>query len=472
MSQSIAVLIGNTSYEDLANLDCCANDVTQMHELLSATRKFSQIVDFIDKPVSTVKDALRRLSELEGGFEEIFLYFTGHGLSNADDFYMCFHGFKESSPNTTGLSREGAYELVRQFGAELSVVVIDACESGRNLIKNNVTPLARQLKSGFTNFVQISSSTESQSSLAGEQISLFTNEFIKACLEKKQGVIYYSDVESALRDAFKDHPSQTPYFIRQGTSQERLCSDASNLDKFRNIFFASPNNDKEMANPLEPQTAIALAEAAIKGIEARVPTKENAQIFIDRVFKATLDISGPIREVADFFDVRTVKYDDFAYALNKRSIISLLERRGGSDSFVESDVERKKRRKPFSDLSHIALGIMGTPDEYDESYNLYNRCKLKSVHVGIYFEPKYMALSRVFSEIVFLPRLTECLILTCNTKERRSGWGSFNEYEGTKEWKWSHHNWSDDPDIVASKYVSDPYDYVKKYVLSFGEEKG
>lgn len=43
-----------------------------------------------------------------------------------------------------------------------------------------------------------------------------------------------------------------------------------------------------------------------------------------------------------------------------------------------------------------------------------------------------MTLSRVFSEIVFLPRLTECLILTCNSQERRSGWGSFNEYEGKK----------------------------------------
>ncbi|MER8613297.1 caspase family protein [Mesorhizobium sp. M0435] len=470
MGQSIAVLIGNTRYNELSALDCCANDVAQMRGLLSATRKFTQILDFVDIPVSTVKDELRILSESEDGFEEVFLYFTGHGLSNADDFYMCFEGFKESSPNTTGLSRTDAFELVRQFAAELSVFVIDACEAGRSLIKSDVAPLARSLKSGFTSFVHFSSCAESQYSLAGDQISLFTDEFIKACLQKEQGSVYYSDVESALRDAFLNHSGQTPHFIRQGTSQEKFCNDANRLDDFRRTFLASPGNDGVQEETAPPVSAFALAKAAIEGVEARVPTKEDAQAFIDGVFEATLSNSGLTAEVADFFEVRTVKYDDFEYVQNKRSIVSLLERRGGSDSFVESDVERKKRRQPFGGLGLSALAALGTPDEYDETYNLFNHCKLESVHVGIYFEPKFMALNRIFSEIVFLPRLTECLILTCNSKERRSGWGSFNEYEGTKKWKWSHHAWSDNPAGVASKYVSDPYDFTKKYVLSFGEE--
>lgn len=214
MGQSIAVLVGNTRYNELAPLDCCANDVAQMRELLSATQKFSQILEFVDRPVSIVKDELRRLADLEGGFEEVFIYFTGHGLSNSEDFYMCFGEFKESSPNTTGMARTEAFDLVRQFEAEISVIVIDACEAGRNLIKSDAAPIARSLKSGFTNFVQFSSCTESQYSLAGDQLSLFTNEFIKACLQKEQGVVYYSDVESALRDAFLNNSGQTPHFIR------------------------------------------------------------------------------------------------------------------------------------------------------------------------------------------------------------------------------------------------------------------
>ncbi|NVO22627.1 caspase family protein [Donghicola mangrovi] len=470
MGQSVAVLIGNVEYDELSALACCANDVAQMHILLTETKKFSQIIQFVDEPVSFVKDELRKLTELEGGFEEVFLYFSGHGLSNSDDFYMCFKGFKEFSPNSTGLSRSDAFELVRNFNANLSVVVIDACEAGRNLIKNDVPPLARAMKSGFTNFVQISSCTENQFSLAGESISLFTEEFIKACLFKEQGAVYYTDVENALRDAFLRHPGQTPHFIRQGTSQEKFCDDASRLNEFRTGFWASQDEHETQEETAPAATAIALAKAVIENIETKVPSKEDAQAFIDGVFKTALNRNSLAPEIADFFKIRTVKYDDFHYVQNKKSVISLLSRRGGSDSFVESDVTKKKRRQPFGEFGLGTLAFLGMPDEYDETYHLLNHSKLEAVHVGIYFEPSYMALNRIFSEIVFLPRLTECLILTCNSKERRSGWGSFNEYEGTKEWKWSHHAWSDDPAEVAKEYVSDPFDFTTAYVLSFGEQ--
>lgn len=470
MSQSIAILIGNTKYDELSILDCCANDVCQIRGILSDTKKFSQIVDFLDQPVSTVKDELRKLTELEGGFEEVFFYFSGHGLSNTDDFYMCFENFKASSPNSTGLSRRDAFELIRKFDADLSVVVIDACEAGRNLIKNDTSPLSQDLKSGFSNFIQISSCTEYQSSLAGSQVSVFTNEFIKACLSKEQGVVYYSDVENALRDAFISHPSQTPHFIRQSTSHEKFCNDASHLKAFREVFLKPPEVDENQDGPVVPVDTFALAQVTIESIEARVPSKGDAQKFIDGVFEATLSNSNLAQEVVNFYEARTVKYDDFENVQNKRSVINLLERRGGSDSFVESDVERKTRQQPFGRFAANALAGLGLPDNYDTTYNIWNHCKLQSVHVGIYFDPKFMALNRVFSEIVFLPRLTECLVLTCNSYERRSGWGSFAEYEGKKEWSWSHHSWWDDPSEVAKKYVSDPYDFTKNYVLSFAKK--
>jgi hypothetical protein len=472
VSQNIAILIGNSKYDELSSLNCCVNDVHQMRDLLFATRKFTRIMDYVDKPVDLVKDQLRKLAESGDGFEEVFLYFSGHGLSNSDDFFMCFSDFKESSPNTTGLSRNDAFELIRQFKAELSVVVIDACEAGRNLIKNHVTPLSYTLKNGFSNFVQFSSCTESQFSLAGDKISIFTDEFIKACLNKEQGSVYYSDVESALRDAFLSHSSQTPHFIRQGTSQEKFCTDASHLNEFREKFLAILCSDNQVVAP--PATEFAQAKTAIEDIEVLIPTMTNAQKFINDVFEFTLNASENTPEITDFFDVRTVNYDDFELVQNKRSVIDLLRRRGGSDSFVESDIERTKRRQPFGDFygAASAFAALTPDDDYDTKYNIWNHCKLKSVHVGIYFEPKSMVLNRIFSEMVFLPRLTECLILTCNSYERRSGWDSFNEFEGIKKWKWSHHSWFDDPAEVAKEYVSDPYSFTKKYVLSFSESKG
>lgn len=472
MGQSIAILIGNTKYVELSTLACCANDVERMHGLLSATQKFSQIARFVDQPVSSVKDSLRELSSSGEDFDEVFLYFSGHGLSNSEDFYMCFESFRETSPNSTGLSRADAFDFIRQFNAELSVVVIDACEAGRNLIKSDGRPLARMLKSGFSNFVQIASCTEQQYSLAGDTISLFTDEFIKACILKESGAVYYSDVENALRDAFLQNPEQTPHFIRQGTSQEKFCVDASRLADFRSSYLDFPSIDEATVDVSTCTSPLALAKAAIEKIEKKVPSKNDAQRFIDVVFEETLRDSVSMPEITDFFDIREVKYGDFDNVRNKRSVINLLNRRGGSDSFVGSETLKAKRNRSFGALGLDALDFLSAPDEYDQNYNLLNHCGLDSVHVGIYFEPKFMALSRVFSEIVFLPRLTECLILTCNSKEPRSGWASFNEFEGTKEWNWSHHAWTDNPAEVASRYVSDPYEFTKEYVLSFAQQSG
>lgn len=472
MSQSIALLIGNTKYDGMSTLECCKNDVAQIRALLSGTQKFGQIVDFVDEPVSSVKDKIRKLAEVSDECPEVFFYFTGHGLSNSDDFFMCFNGFKETSPNTSGLSRKEAFELLRLFEADLSVVVVDACEAGRNLIKSDTPALSQSLKAGFSNFVQIASCTETQFSIAGDDISAFTDEFIQACLQKPEGPVYYSDVESALRDAFLNNSNQTPHFIRQGTSQERFCEDADRLSDFRSVYLKADMVSLTDDTESQPTTnSFTAAKAAIEKIEKEVPTKEEAQAFIDNVIEATLEMAKLSPEVSELFESRIVKFNDFEHVRNKESVINLLSRRGGSDRFVESTVERVKRQQPFGGLSTSVLASLGLRDEYDKTYDIENRCDLKSVHVGIYFEPQFMALARPFSEIVFLPRLTECLILTSNSKELRTGWGSFQEFEGSKSWDWSNHSWSDDPAETATKYVADPINFVRNYILSFNDSK-
>ena len=369
MARNVALLIGNTEYDHLSSLKCCANDVAQMHRLLLATQKFSQIVGFVDQPIALVTDEIRRISEADEGTEEVFLFFSGHGVSNSDDFYMCFKGFQESAPNTTGLSRAETYELIRMFSAKQSVVVIDACEAGRNIIKNDVPPLARALKSGFTDFVQFSSCTENQNSQGGDWVSVFTDEFIKSCLKKERGPIYYLDVENALRDAFLSNSEQTPHFIRQGTSQEKFCNDACRLDEFRKTYLARIDNDSEQVEAESIGSSFASAKAAIEDIDAQVPAKKSAQAFIDEVFQTTLKKSELTPELSDFFEARTVQYDTFEHVGNLRSVVNLLARRGGSDSFVESVVERKRRR-PISLYDYSAWASLGMLAEYDETYDL------------------------------------------------------------------------------------------------------
>ncbi|GAA6210636.1 hypothetical protein NBRC116602_03760 [Hyphomicrobiales bacterium 4NK60-0047b] len=477
MSQNIAILIGNSEYSELTALDCCKQDVFKMKTLLSATDKFNQFIEFVDKPISEVKDALRTIARGSESIEELFFYFSGHGVSTQEDFFMCFKDFKETSPNTSGFARQELLGILRSFDADLVVNVIDACEAGKNLIKSEQSPLEWKFKGGLDNFIQFAPCTEFQNSIAGENISVFTQEFISACLQKKSGLIYYTDIENGLRDAYIGNVAQTPRFIRQGTSLEKFCNDASLLKFLREEQAHIESEEERSSIEIEPTiNMFDEAEKRIKQIDKKIPSNEVAQNFIDGIVDAAISNTKFTSELSRFFELRAIQHDGFTHVQNKKSIVNLLNRRGGFDSFVECEVEKVKRRSD-PNLFKMSQLFVPTPmmgrsklkeqDDYDEKYELWNHSELTSVHVGIYFEPKYMALKRIFSEIVFLPRLTECLILTCNSFEQRSGWGAFNEYDGLKEWSWSSHGWFEVSEDIADSHVTDPFDFAQNYIHSF-----
>ena len=88
-------------------------------------------------------------------------------------------------------------------------------------------------KQGFKNLIQISSCLDTQSSLTGHPLSLFTQKFRNASLRKTEGVVYYTDVIAALRDQFIDNDTQIPFFVSQYTGREQFADDAHKLDKLR-----------------------------------------------------------------------------------------------------------------------------------------------------------------------------------------------------------------------------------------------
>jgi hypothetical protein len=76
------------------------------------------------------------------------------------------------------------------------VKVIDACSSGVLLFKTDGSFLPTN-KQGFKNVIQIASCLDSQSSLTGDPLSLFTDKFLHAALRKTEGTVYYTDIIDA-----------------------------------------------------------------------------------------------------------------------------------------------------------------------------------------------------------------------------------------------------------------------------------
>src|SRR5580692_9873895 len=216
---AIAVLFGNMSYQNLAKLECCEADLAAMRELLEATQKYETIEVILDTTADEMSERIRAALTQDVPIEEIFFYFTGHGVQQEDDFYYCGTNFDKRRPNDTGVSTDALHQLLKLANAELVVKVIDACNSGTLLVKDGAG-FSASAKHGFRDLVQISSCLDSQNALVGNPLSVFTDFFRRAVLRKKEGVIYYTDIIGTLRDEFLNNQSQTPYFVSQSDARE------------------------------------------------------------------------------------------------------------------------------------------------------------------------------------------------------------------------------------------------------------
>ncbi len=463
MKKNIAILIGNSEYTNFDNLDCCLNDVASIRELLDRCKKFDKIFEYKNEEIDRVKDQLRELSSEIKDVDELLLYFTGHGYSDDSDFFMCFKGFSSGAPNTTGLSRNDLHDILRSFDASLVVNIVDACNAGRNLIKSDYEPLTK--RADFKNYIQYSACTEEQNAFGGETLSVFTRELRAACVRKTSGVVYYTDVESSLRDAFVGNARQTPHIMKQGTLQEIFCADAANLDTIRQKISAESTPDAEPAVEFRPQSEFEAAWDYLEELEKQIPSSQDAQSFIEAVAEHVLDTSRMESELRGFFECRLARYDDYEQVENKRAVVRLLAGRQRDDTFVGSGVTREKRRESF----YGALTSYMYAPIYDETAYLDNNCQLKNVHVKLYFEPKFMNLKRPVAEIAFLPSLRECLVLTTTGFQKRSGWGSFDGGEAATQWKWTACGWSADAREVAKGIHVEPLAIVRSYVRKIGE---
>jgi hypothetical protein len=221
---NVAILVGNSQYRHLTDLPCCNDDVLCIKELLEAKAKYAAIELIENMDADELKSRIRTAIDNVSLIGELFFYFSGHGYQHEDEFYYCATNFDAKRPNETGLSNSELHTLLRLADAELVVKVIDACNSGTLLVKAD-GGFVTQKNHGFKNLIQISSCLDSQNSLTGDPLSVFTDKFRASALRKLQGIVYYTDIIYALRDEFLQDNEQTPFFVSSTRSslRERRC---------------------------------------------------------------------------------------------------------------------------------------------------------------------------------------------------------------------------------------------------------
>ncbi|GAA0297126.1 hypothetical protein GCM10009087_03640 [Sphingomonas oligophenolica] len=449
---STAILVGNATYSRQDSLPCCIEDVAAMKALVEATGRYSAIHALTDLDADGMREAVRTAISADDTHDEVFFYFSGHGTQIGTEFYYCGTQFDDARPNETGVSNAELHNLLRAVNPDLLVKVVDACFSGTLLVKGNLPQLAIP-KDGFRHVLQFSSSLDSQTSLAGEPLSVFTRAFCDASVRKTSGPIYFTDIFNTLRDDYLGNDEQTPFFVSQSTGRELLVDDATKLAEFRELLttrwsgFDQGEHGAESALAVtEPLSAKKLLLAA----EGRLGNPERVKLLIDELFDGVLARFNN-GEFGEFFEVDKVEHATYQEVTARDLIIRVLARETRPDRLVTAEIPKAKTKSDaFGLIAHSMVALspewMGT-----EHYSLELNCTLTRAQLRLNLTPRFRTLQRLVLVLSCAPSLDQCYIFEILTQHLRTDWDRFAQDGSELVRRWYKLGWDEEPDGIIEK---------------------
>ena len=292
----VAILIGISKYEKLTPLPGCKADLVLMEELLRKTDDYSEILSIgEDTNSSKVKRKVSEWIENLIGKEvnEVFFYYTGHGVFQNEEFYFCCSDFDKNKFNTTGITNSEIDEWLRNLNATLAIKVIDACQSGIQYVKDSEIQFLTKLKGSnpksFKNCYFMFSSQNDQSSYQDDKLSFFTKAFALSIKDHQEERIRYRDIIDYISDYFVSDGSQKPHFVMDASSTEEFCFINEDLKQFL-------NTTSLLNEPIETTEVIDTPALSLKEIVA-----SDASKFCNE------------EEVSEILEELKIKVSDFNY---------------------------------------------------------------------------------------------------------------------------------------------------------------
>ena len=374
---------------------------------------------------------MRAVLEPQPTASEIFFYFSGHGHSEDGEFFFCPKDFDPRRPNETGLSNAELHALLRETSPELVVKVVDACSSGALLVKSGGEFLPTD-KGGLKNLVQIASCLDSQTSLTGEPLSEFTEQFCLAATRKTEGAVYYTDIVSVIRDQYLSDRDRTPHFAFQFSARETFTDDASALDDFRAKFAKNWSSTPSVEPPVGSGAIqeVVLAESVslldlLRTTDESLAKPGEVTATISALFdglKARLESKA----FADYYETATTESSTFDDTDSRAFMIRVLTQQKRSDDFVTASITReRKRRNRFASLS--AAWAMGLYDDEEmvEHWDLELNMSLNRAQLSITLTPRFMTLQKFKLVVTCAPSLEHCYVFELVTRHPRTDFQAF-----------------------------------------------
>ena len=131
-----AVIIGVNQTGNLPHLQAAVTSAEQINEWAKESQKFASVVKITDEAeevtIDGIKKEIKRLVN-DGSFEQLIVYFSGHGVNIAQSEYWLLTGAPED-PNEA-VNVEGSVRLARQSVFPHIVFISDACRTAADGIQ-------------------------------------------------------------------------------------------------------------------------------------------------------------------------------------------------------------------------------------------------------------------------------------------------------------------------------------------------
>lgn len=453
--KNVAILIGNSDYENLDKLPCCNKDISLIRQVLELSKKF-EIKVFENYKSEKLKEELAYfIQDNQKGNQEIgdlLFYYTGHGTFNKHFSYLPIN-FDEKRYETTSLSNDELDDMLKSLNAKLLVKIIDSCHSGQQYIKDKDADIIKQYfekeKHSFNKLYFFFSSLSNQASYGNREGSRFTTAIIHSIVNHTENSIRYRDIQNYIADFFQGN-EQTPFFVHQADATETFLPDLHIIKKefAKNQKINRNTADKEQENGQIDDTQI------LKFLSKNYITKDEAKNIIDSIFKEetlkkyieTKIYEFDIKQYNDYFSIKNieklyneveknkevffinVKYKDEKYkttemVLKPKTSNSILgaicipeiffKGRNQEQEYIEKEVEKVRK---------VVNGFSANDD-------------IKPIGVSIVLIPKkdLNVLSRYIINIVTLHNDIDIVLYSNLIKCNRDSWNSWGNLK-TKDW--------------------------------------
>lgn len=457
---NIAILIGVSKYNDGNDLVGCKNDVKIIHELIKKSEKYQEILYISDNTTSdTIKNQLSefiRKHKENANIDEVFFYYTGHGLFHMEEFYYVLSDYEEKWLNRTTYKNSEIDELLKSLNSKLTVKVVDACHSGVRYVKDvndvEVSKMLNITKEKFNNCYFMFSSQFDEYSWADQKISYFTQSFVNSLIEHKADSIRYRDIIDYISDDFSQKKiSQTPYYVMQSNNTEIFCKVESETKEMLKQLLASFEQGKVEKENKDTTHTLSLVEIIKKDSENYCKNLDEVKELLNKVKQNSSDLvlNNELTELYEInVEFENETYDDIP---NINVVAKALENKV-NDFFIEIEFTKKIVKVPIKStwdtLAEALRQFDGKQTKYrDETrtvvdcYNISEE-DVPYTTIKIDLEPKYPNLSKY-----------NCTIIYAFSKVHINLFYSFNIY---KEVSWGEYEiesakWRQTEDLIIKQ---------------------